>query len=241
MRAPYISVVMPSYNERENIVEAIERTTRCLGQSLLEIIVVDDNSPDGTWALVEELKHPRCSLIRRMDKRGLASALADGTSRAAGDVIVWLDCDLGIAPEYIPKLVEQLKDHDAAVGSRYASGGSDERVTARALASYMINAFAGVVFGSGLRDYTSGFAAAHKNLLRQVPLSAEGCGDYFIEWYCHALRRGFTVAEVGYPYRLRKGGTSKMDGDVFTCLRLGVGYVARICRIGWATPGGTVT
>lgn len=120
---------MPSYNERENIPEAVERIVQILGDSLFEIIIVDDNSPDKTWELVEEMhvKDSRINVIRRIDKRGLASALADGTNAAEGDIIVWMDCDLGIPPEDIIKLTAKIPEYDIAIGSRYLKGGMDTR------------------------------------------------------------------------------------------------------------------
>ncbi|MBT7494562.1 MAG: glycosyltransferase, partial [Candidatus Peribacter sp.] len=84
LKTASISVVMPSYNERGNIPEAVERIVETLGDSLFEILIVDDNSPDKTWELVEEMhkEDPRVKVIRRIEKRGLASALADGTNAA---------------------------------------------------------------------------------------------------------------------------------------------------------------
>ena len=86
-----VSVVLPSYNERENIIEAIDRISAAVGSRLKEIIIVDDNSPDETWKLVEEYGHPKVRLIRRVNEKGLASALDDGIRAAKGSVVVWMD------------------------------------------------------------------------------------------------------------------------------------------------------
>ncbi len=149
-----ISVVIPSYNERDNITDAITRTASALGESLLEIIVVDDNSPDRTWEVVEKLGNPRCRLMRRMDKRGLASALSDGTKAAKGKYIVWLDCDLGIPPEEIVKLVKKLDEYDVAVGSRYVKGGKDTRHPFRAFLSLVFNFYTRVVSSDQQRSWS---------------------------------------------------------------------------------------
>src|SRR3989344_8537645 len=85
-----VSVVLPSYNERENIIEAVDRISKAVGPQLKEIIIVDDNSPDGTWQLVEEYAHPKVRLIRRMDERGLASALTRGGEEAQGRAVAWM-------------------------------------------------------------------------------------------------------------------------------------------------------
>ena len=93
-----VSVILPSYNERDNIVEAINRISKSLGDQLLEIIVVDDDSPDKTWSLVKDLNYEKVHLIHRKEDKGLASALAAGVEKSSGNIVVWLDCDLGIPP-----------------------------------------------------------------------------------------------------------------------------------------------
>lgn len=226
-----ISVVMPSYNERENIGEAMERITATLGDALLEIIVVDDNSPDRTWEVIENFKNPRWKVIRRIDKRGLASALADGTKAAQGSIVVWLDCDLGIPPEDIMKLVAKIPEYDVAVGSRYVPGGTDERPKWRAFLSLVFNTYTRMILGRHFWDWTSGFAAAKKEVLDQVPLSEKGFGEYFTEWIYGCTKKKFRIIEVPYRYGLRKGGVSKTDGDLRVFLRLSVRYGLRVLKI----------
>lgn len=231
-----VSVVIPSYNESGNIVEAIDRISAALGDTLCEIVIVDDNSPDKTWELVENLHNPKCTLIRRMDKRGLASALSDGTKAAKGDVIVWLDCDLGIPPEDIILLLNQLDTYEAAVGSRYLPGGMDTRPKFRAFLSTVFNLYIRTVLGRhDFWDWTSGFAAARREVMERVPLSDEGFGEYFIEWVYDCLNAGVKMVEVPYRYGLRKTGESKTDSNVWVFLRLGRNYALRVLaiRMGW--------
>lgn len=228
-----ISVVMPSYNEGGNIVEAIRRIAATLGEGLLEIIIVDDNSPDRTWELVEQesKNEPRARVIRRLDKRGLASALADGTQAAVGDIIVWLDCDLGIPPEDIVKLVEKIPEYDVAIGSRYVKGGLDTRSKIRGFFSLVINTYTRIILGPHCWDWTSGFAAAKREVMRKVPLSSEGFGEYFVEWVYDCARSGVRIIEVPYRYGLRKTGVSKTDSDIRVFLRLGFNYAVRVLQI----------
>ncbi|MFA6523258.1 MAG: glycosyltransferase [Candidatus Peribacteraceae bacterium] len=226
-----VSVVLPSYNERESIGEAVSRIVGALGDTLKEIIIVDDNSPDRTWEVVESLGEPRCRVIRRMDKRGLASALADGTRAAIGDIIVWLDCDLGIPPEDILKLVEKLDTYDVAVGSRYVPGGMDTRPAWRAFLSLVFNCYTRIVLWKRFWDWTSGFAAARRNVLERIPLSEQGFGEYFVEWVYRCLRSGVRIIEVPYRYGLRKNGTSKTDGNLWVFLRLSVRYALRVLAV----------
>jgi dolichol-phosphate mannosyltransferase len=230
-----VSVVMPSYNESGNIVEAITRISAALGDMLHEIVVVDDNSPDHTWELVEQLHHPKCHLIRRMDKRGLASALSDGVKAAKGEVIVWLDCDLGIPPEDIVLLLEQLDKYEVAVGSRYVPGGLDTRSKLRGFLSVVFNTYVRLLLGHHFWDWTSGFAAARREVLEKVPLSDVGFGEYFIEWIYDCSRQHITMIEVPYRYGLRKTGESKTDGDLRVFFRLACSYAMRVLaiRMGW--------
>ncbi len=226
-----VSVVLPSYNERENIVEAIDRISKAVGQRLKEIIIVDDNSPDGTWKLVEELKHPKVRLIRRVDERGLASALADGIHAAQGKVVVWLDCDLGLSPEEIPALISRLGDYDVAIASRYVKGGRDPRPFMRVFLSWMINGFSVLFLGWGVRDYTSGFAAVRKEVFDKVSFSKQGFGEYFIEFAYKAMKNGFRIIEVPCAYNIRTGGVSKSDGDFKTLFRLGKDYGLKVLNV----------
>jgi dolichol-phosphate mannosyltransferase len=226
-----VSVVLPSYNESENIKEAIERIHAALGDQLLEIIVVDDNSPDGTWKIVEEMNNPQYKVIRRMNERGLASALARGVNEAKGDIIAWMDCDLGLPPEDLPRLVEQTEQYDIVIGSRYVNGGKDNRVWWRACVSYLFNLYTSLLLGFSVRDYTSGFAAVRREVFDVIPFPSEGFGEYFIE-FCHeAKKKNFRIKEIGYEYNLRKHGKSKLDSNVWQLAKYGVQYAWRVAKI----------
>lgn len=225
-----VSVVFPSYNEKGNIAEAIRRTEKSLGKELLEIIVVDDNSPDGTWRIVQNIRNHKVRLVRRLNESGLASALARGIEESKGNAVAWLDCDLGIPPEEIPKLIEKLNNYDIAIGSRYVEGGKDTRPKWRVLLSIMINAFAVLFLGSYIRDHTSGFAAVRKDVFKKVKLPAKGFGEYFVEFMYRCKKKGFRIAEVGYPYGNRKSGLSKSDGSLLVLFKYGMQYCFRIIK-----------
>ena len=104
-----ISVILPAYNERENIIPLIERTLKAIPQEK-EIIVIDDNSPDGTFEVVADFCkiNPIVRLINRKNERGLCSAVQRGINEATGDIIVWMDCDLSMPPEKIPDLIDKI-------------------------------------------------------------------------------------------------------------------------------------
>jgi dolichol-phosphate mannosyltransferase len=126
---PLLSIVLPTYNERENILQLMDEIERLLNVPY-EAIVVDDDSPDGTWRAVGEyaLSHPQVSLLRRMDDRGLTGALNAGIRLARGKLIMWMDVDFSMSPERIPVLLQTIdQGADVALGSRYISVGGDVR------------------------------------------------------------------------------------------------------------------
>ena len=226
-----VSVIFPSYNESENIEEAIKRVSKSLGKQLYEVIVVDDNSPDQTWKIVERLRNPKYKVIRRVKERGLASAIARGVDEAKGNIVVWMDCDLGIPPEVVPKLVKKLESYDVAIGSRYVSGGKDSRTTFRRSVSYMMNFFASCMLGFKVRDYTSGFSAARKKVFDKVKLSKQGFGEYFIDFVHGCIKNDFKIVEVGYNYRYRKWGISKLDNSLLALFKFGMQYAYKIVKV----------
>lgn len=225
-----VSVVLPSYNERENIGETIERLSTSLGRNLHEIIVVDDNSPDGTWKIVQEMNNPTYKLIRRMHEKGLASAIARGVQEAQGNIVVWMDCDLGIPPEIIPQLVEKLDNYDVVIGSRYVYGGGDPRPFPHPFFSKCLNRFARVLFGSQISDYTSGVVAVWKNAVDQVLWTDNGFGEYFAEFSYRCIKKHFRITEIPLQYEIRKGGVSKSDGSVWVLLRYGIQYGLKMIK-----------
>ena len=226
-----VSVVLPSYNEKDNIVEAINRISNAVGNQLLEIIIVDDNSPDETWKLIEEYNHSKVKLIRRINEKGLSSALDDGIRTAQGDVVVWMDCDLGLSPEEIPGLVSHLDKYDVAIASRYVKGGKDPRPAFRVFVSVMINFYAMLFLGFGVRDYTSGFAAVRREVFDKVHFSRKGFGEYFIEFAYKANKKGYKIIEVPCVYQVRPGGVSKSDGDLGTLFGLGKDYGIKVLKL----------
>ena len=224
---PRISIVLATFNERENIVETIESIFRYLGDSA-EVIVVDDDSPDQTWRLAENLRHPRVKVIRRVGTRGLASAFNRGILESRGAVVGWMDADMCMPPEMLPGMVALLEKYDVVVGSRYAPGGKDDRVRLRVLASRLINGLASFVLGYGIRDYDSGFVVLRRGVFDKVSLIPTGYGAYFMEFLYTCRRKGLTVHEVPYTFRDRQKGISKSAPSLWRFFSTGLQYVTRI-------------
>lgn len=225
-----VSVILPTYNEAENIIGLIEALLHNI-QPPLEIIVVDDNSSDCTWRLVEELRKPDIKVVRRIDQRGLATAIERGIQESKGDIVCWMDADMCMPPAVLAEMIQRVKRYDVAIGSRYVNGGRDARGFFRVFTSRLINWFAGFVLGFDIKDYDSGFIALKKYVFDRVSLPAKGYGDYFIEFIYRCKRAGFSLTEVPYVFNDRTKGTSKTASGIISFCKLGFGYFLRIIHL----------
>ncbi len=233
---PQISIVLPTYNEADNIEPLIDRTLQTLGNypGGVEVLVVDDNSPDGTWRLVaqKEAADGRIRLIHRIDESGLTSAISRGIHEARGEWVGWMDCDMSMPPEDWPQLAQALSQGvDMAVGSRYVPGGGDvaHSFTGR-LFSRIINMWAGLVLDWSIKDYTSGFILGRRLIFKQVDLRGD-YGEYCIDMLYRTKRAGFTIEELPYLCVPREAGESKTATNVWGYLTRGVNYVTTVLRI----------
>lgn len=227
---PNISIIFPTYNERENIKKLILGVREVVHP--YEIIVVDDDSPDETWKVVQELaaKYKNIRLIRRMNKRGLASAISEGVSSSKGDVVVWMDCDFSMPIETVSRLVEALNECDIAIGSRYVDSGRDEREFTRVITSKLFNMFASLLLGSSLKDYSTGFVAAKKEVFDKLEIYGV-YGEYCVIFLHNAGRRGFKIAEVPYTCVPRNHGETKTAEGVLALLKHGWNYGITVLKL----------
>jgi dolichol-phosphate mannosyltransferase len=229
-----ITIVLPTFNERDNIIPLIQRGLAALDSYQVEMLVVDDDSPDGTWQVVAELagRDPRVRLIRRTQERGLASAIATGIAQARGAWIGWMDCDLSMPPEDLPRLAGALAaGADVALGSRYVRGGRDvgHAWVGRAF-SRTINLAAAWLLDRRVTDYTSGFILARREVFERIPLQGD-YGEYCIDLLYRALRAGFGVVEVPYACVPRETGESKTATNPLGYVSRGWNYVVTILRL----------
>jgi len=229
-----LTVVLPTYNERDNIIPLIERALAALAEYDAEMLVVDDDSPDGTWQAVAELagRDARVRLIRRTQERGLTTAIAAGISNARGDQVAWMDCDLSMPPEDLPRLAAALQaGADIAAGSRYLPGGRDVGHSWMALAfSRTINLSASLLLGQRITDYTSGFIMARRRVFDRINLRGD-YGEYCIDLLYRAARAGFRVVEVPYVCVPREAGESKTATNMLGYLGRGWKYVVTVLRL----------
>jgi dolichol-phosphate mannosyltransferase len=249
-RRTRVSVVLPTYDEALNISDLVDEIRQALKDHELEVLVVDDDSPDGTWRIVEEKARttPGLRLIRRTNERGLTSAISEGIRRARGDVVCWMDCDFSMPPSVLPRLVAKItQGYDLAVGSRYVEGGRDARddTGMRVLASRVITRLSSLLLVRDFYDYTSGFVAARRSVFEQLALRGD-YGEYFIDLVFRAHRLGFRIVEIPYECVPRRRGTSKTEAGFFGFFRHGIKYLLVVARLRWEalrrpTPSGSVS
>jgi dolichol-phosphate mannosyltransferase len=241
-----VSVILPCYNECGSIVPLIRRLSASVTFPL-EILVVDDNSQDGTAQLVkdnfDEVGHVR--VIERIHERGLTSAINRGIQEASGEIVVWMDCDLSMPPEKARELITEVVSGrcDAAVGSRYVKGGSDVRYRKKTLFlwthvvfSYLITRFTMLCLCSSFRDWTSGFIAVRKDLQNRYPLKGD-YGEYFIRLIHALISNGYRVKEIPYTLTPRQSGTSKTAGSIPGLIQRGSKYVYVVIELMFQSRG----
>ncbi len=224
---PRVSIVLATYNERENILETIGSIFEHV-KDPAEVIVVDDDSEDQTWKLVQGLNDSRVVLIRRVDTRGLASAFNRGIIESRGDIVGWMDADMCMPPSMLPDMIDKLDEYDIVVGSRYVEGGKDDRAPLRVISSQLINGLAQLVLGYGIKDYDSGFVVLRRSVFNKVSIIPTGYGAYFMEFVYTCRKKGLTVFEMPYVFRDRAKGVSKSAPSIYKFFKTGMQYVIRI-------------
>jgi len=211
------AVVIPTYNERENIALLIDAI---VSLSLdIRVIVVDDNSPDGTGDLLDEkaVTMPALHVIHRPGKMGLGTAHIAGFKSALGmdvECILTMDADFSHHPRYIPDLLAAAQNADIVIGSRYVPGGGTVNCGPnRTLLSRMANLSARTVLGLRATDCTAGFRCYRREVLEHAPLDAIFSNGYsfLIEMLYKCQRLGYRVAEVPIVFENRQRGSSKIS------------------------------
>jgi dolichol-phosphate mannosyltransferase len=227
-----ISVILPTYNEAENIIPLIQEIlTQVPSES--EIIVVDDDSPDRTWEAVEELrkKESRVRLLRRIGRKGLTSALQEGINLSKGQYVFWMDCDFSMPPDKIPELLKALEDHEIAMASRYIPGGEEKgHSLLGSFLSRVICWLASRILNPAIKDFTSGYIGIRREVLKTLPLHGD-YGEYFIELIYKAYKKGYRIKEIPYRCLPRRSGESKTATHLWGYLKRGRKYLVVIFRL----------
>jgi dolichol-phosphate mannosyltransferase len=212
-----VMVVVPTYNERENLSNLVPKL---LGHGeYINLLVVDDGSPDGTGEYADDLAagNPRIHVLHRPTKMGLGSAYVQGFKRALEtdvDRIVQMDADFSHDPDVIPELLENSGRYDVVIGSRYITGANVVNwPLQRLFLSYFANVYTHLITGLPLRDSTGGFKCFRREVLESIDLDSIRSDGYSfqIEVNFRCWRRGFSIHEIPIVFVDRHSGTSKMS------------------------------
>jgi dolichol-phosphate mannosyltransferase len=212
-------VCLPTYNERENL----ERMVHALADKGVSVLVIDDNSPDGTGELADRLaaEHDQVEVLHRPRKEGLGPAYLAGFEHALADpeveLVLEMDADFSHDPADVPRLIAAAADADLVLGSRYVEGGSIGSWGAlRRFVSAGGSLYARVLLGVPVHDLTGGFKCFHRRVLETLDLAAVDSRGYAfqIETTYRALRAGFRVVEVPITFVDREHGGSKMSRTI---------------------------
>ncbi len=230
------TVVLPTYNEAENIAPMVEALLG-LGVPELSILVVDDASPDGTGEIADRLaaEYPgRVAVLHRTGPRGLGLAYTEGFRRALADgaeVIIQMDCDFSHNPADVPRLLARISDCDLVIGSRYIPGGgtAEDWGVERKLLSAWANFYARTILGLRIRDVTGGFRAWKRETLEGIDLSRVRSQGYIfqVEMAYICERMGYRILEVPIRFEERRKGHSKMS------LRVQIEAALRVWQVRW--------
>jgi dolichol-phosphate mannosyltransferase len=234
-------LVLPTYNEAENIEPFVEAVRASLPASA-RVLIVDDDSPDGTGDRADRLAglHENVAVLHRLRREGLGTAYVAGFRRAlagGAGLVLEMDSDFSHDPAYLPRLLAEAERADVVLGSRYVPGGAiAEWGPLRRAISRAGSTYARVVLGVDVRDLTGGFKCFRREVLESIDLdSVQAHGYAFqVEMTYRAIQAGFEVVEVPIVFRDRRAGSSKMDSSIVAeavCqvprLRFGRGHVAK--------------
>lgn len=226
-----VTVILPTLNEKENIIPLLAAINREF--SPFEIIVVDDNSPDGTAGEVAKHKKqlPNVKVIRNITRLGLTASIQKGIDCSRTEFVAWMDADFSHPPQILNDLYRQTKQSDIIIASWLIKGGSDQRKEKLVvLRSYCINKLCQLLFGSRVTAYTSGFAIVRRSLFDHFRFRGD-YGEYFIDFAVRNLRLGRKIIEVPYTSVSRTAGVTKTSPDMITFARNGIKYISMILSL----------
>jgi len=230
-----ITIVLPTYNEAENLPKLVSALFSLPLD--LYLLVVDDNSPDETWRIAEELakQHQgRINVLRRAGKLGLKSAYLEGFAKAfeaGADIVVQMDADFSHDPVVLTEMARRIESCDVVIGSRYVKGGSLAKrwpIWRKALSAFG-NSYARTILNFPLRDVTTGYRMWRRNALQGIPLERIRSNGYvfLVEMAYVAYLLGFDIAEVPIHFSDRRWGKSKMS------LKIQLEAAVRVWDVWW--------
>ncbi len=224
-----ISIILSTYNEKLSIEFTISELIKYLPD--VEIVVVDDNSPDGTLEILKKIDYKNLKIFSRKKTKGLASAFLLGLINSSGNTIGWVDSNMGKVVKKFPEMLNNLREVDVVILSRYISGGNDERNKFRVIVSYLLNRFTKFVLRSQINDLSSGIFLMKREVLNDVVPVAKGHGEFMIEFLYTAEKKGNKIIEIPYTHPIDIEGNSKSFPNLAKFLQFGFFYFVRIVQL----------
>ncbi len=221
-----VSIILSTFNEKTSIEHTINEILKNIPN--VEIVVVDDNSPDGTYEVLKKFNNTNVKIFCRKKSKGLATAFLTGLINTDGEIVGWLDSNMGSLSSKFPEMISNLELNDIVVLSRYIEGGKDERNFVRVIASKLINNLARFVLRSKIKDLSSGIFVMKRSVLLDVVPVATGHGEFFVEFLSHAEKKGNKILEIPYIHPIDIDGNSKSFPNIFRFLYLGLFYIIRL-------------
>ena len=220
-----ISIILSTYNEAPFVVQTINEILNNIKN--VEIILVDDNSTDGTLEKVKKINNPNLKIYSRRF-RGLASSFLLGLINSSGDIVGWVDSNMKSAAAKLPEMIDQLNNNDVVLLSRYVEGGADQRDKLRSFASKFLNWIYQLTLSKKIKDYTSGMFVMKRDVLLIAIPNCFGHGEFFVEFIYKAHKRGVKIYELPFiqPPDLEK--RSKTASSLLHFIHLGFHYMSVI-------------
>ena len=219
-----ISIILSTYNEAAIIETTINKIFSTLDN--VEIVLVDDNSIDGTLEVLNSIENKNLKVFSRKS-RGLASAFLLGMINTNGDYIGWTDSNMPQLTDHFKEMINKLDEYDVVLLSRYVEGGGDQRSRMRVLSSKVINFICRLILDSEIKDYTSSIFLMRKEVLKYGVPIAYGHGEFFIEFLYKIKKNGMKIFELPYIQTPDAEG-SKTASSIIRFFILGLSYLVRI-------------
>ena len=219
-----VSIILSTYNEASIINETINEIFLTIEN--VEIVLVDDNSSDGTLEKVNSINNKNLKVFSRQS-RGLASAFLLGMINTDGDLIGWTDSNMPQLTHHFSEMIKKLDQYDVVLLSRYIDGGGDQRSKMRILSSQIINFVCRLILGNEIKDYTSSIFLMRREVLKHGVPIAYGHGEFFIEFLYKIKKNKMKIIELPYVQPPDAEG-SKTASSILRFFTLGFGYLTRI-------------
>jgi len=223
------SIILCTYNEAKYIENTIAELEKYIPN--LEIVIVDDNSSDGTVEIIKKLNNNnKYKVVFRKKSRSLASAFVRGLTETTGEYIGWIDTNMSeLAPKFTQMINELKSDNDLILMSRFINGGGDDRIFIRSFCSKYFNLLCRILLRTPIKDFTSSIFLMKRKILDEVTFLGYGHGEFFLEFLYNVYQKDFKIKEI--PYVQKKDAddpNSKSAPNLIKFLYLGALYILRI-------------